>query len=80
MKYDVIRIIAKWSSLKENVLRFILKQKEFKCSIKGTKRYERIVNQMNLPYFSFTAFLAHQYNTFLVTFQAQNDIFVNKFI
>ena len=72
IKYVVIRIIEQWSNLKKYFLRFIPKQKKSKRSIKGAKRYESIVeylkDNMILPYLSFTVFLDHQYETFLVTF------------
>ena len=75
MKYIVIRIIEQWSNLKEYFLPFIPEQKEFKRSIKGTKQYESIAecvkDNMTLPYLFFTVFLAHQYETFLVTFQSE---------
>ena len=78
MKYVVIRRVEQWSNLKEYFLRFIPKQKEFKRSIKGTKRYKSIVeclkDNMTLPYLSFTDFLAHQYETFLVTFQSEKPL------
>ena len=74
MKYVIIMIIEQWSNLKEYFLRFLPKKKKFKRSIKGTRWYESIVeclkDNMTLPYLSFTVFLAHQYETFLVTFQS----------
>ena len=91
MKY--VRIMEQWPNLEEYSLCFTPKQKEFNRSIKGTQRYENIVecfkNNMTLPYLPFITFVAHQYETFLLTFQLEkplihmlfhgNDIFVNKF-
>ena len=69
MKYVVVRIIEHWSSLEEYFLRFIPKQKEFKRFIKGTKRYENIVeclrNNMVQPYLSFTALICESFNSYV---------------
>ena len=78
MKCIVIRVIEQWLNLKEHLLPFIPKQKEFKRSIKGTKPYESIAeclkDNMTLPYLFLTVFLAHQYETFLVTFQSEKPL------
>lgn len=62
-------------NLEEYFLHFSTKQKEFKCSVKGTKQYESIVEylkkNMTLPHLPFTAFLVHQFETYLATFQSE---------
>ena len=73
MKLVLVRIIKQWSNLKEYFCNFIPKQKEFKSSIRETKRYKNIRtcldDEMTLPYLSFVVFLAHEYESFLLTFQ-----------
>ena len=73
LKFVLVRIIEQWSNLKDYFCNFIPKQKEFKSSIRETKRYKNIRtcldDEMTLPYLSFVVFLAHEYVSFLLTFQ-----------
>ena len=75
MKYVLIRIIEQWPNLKEYFITFLSKQKEFKQTIKETKRYRQIVevfeNELALPYLSFFIFLAHTYESYLLQFQSE---------
>lgn len=78
MKYVIVRIIEQWSNLQEYFLTFLPKQKEFKQSIKETKRYKQIVevlkDELALPYLSFTSFLANQYEGYLLKFQSEEPL------
>ena len=75
MKYVLVRIIDQWKNLKEYFLKYLPKQKEFKRSISETKRYKQIVellkDDLAVLFMSFAAFLAHQYESYLLTFQSE---------
>lgn len=62
MKYVLIRIIEQWPNLKEYFITFLSKQKEFKQTIKETKRYRQIVevfeNELALSSLSFVSFFS----------------------
>ena len=78
MKYVLVRIIEQWSNLKEYFLKFLPKQKEFKQSVMGTKRYTQIIevlqDDLALAYLSFAAFLSHQYESYLRNFQSEEPL------
>ena len=78
MKYVLVRIIEQWPNLKEYFITFIPKQKEFKQTIKETKRYKQIVevfeNELTLPYLSFVTFLAHRYENYSLKFQSEEPL------
>ena len=51
------------------------KQPEFRKSVSETRRYKQIVDvlkdELALSVLSFAAFLAHQYESYLLTFQSE---------
>ena len=77
-KYVLVRIIEQWPNLKEYFITFICKQKEFKQTIKETKRYKQIAevfeNELTLPYLSFVTFLAHRYEHYSLKFQSEEPL------
>ena len=75
MKYVIVRMIEQWANIKLYFLKHVPKQPEFKKSVSETRRYKQIVNvlkdELALSVLSFAAFLAHQYESYLLTFQSE---------
>ena len=74
MKYVALRCLEQWENLKEYFLKFIPQQKNFKKEVEKTQRYLRIKTALSEPlmeaYVSFVAFVAHDFEEFLVPFQS----------
>jgi len=74
MKYVALRCLEQWKNLKEYFLKFLPKQKNFKREVEKTQRYLRIKTALSdnitEAYVSFVAFVAHDFQEFLVPFQS----------
>ena len=74
MKYVALRCLEQWPNLKEYFLNFLPRQKNFKSEISKTQRYIRIKTALTEPlteaYISFVAFVAHDFESFLLPFQS----------
>ena len=78
MKYVALRCLEQWKNLKEYFLKFFLEQKNFKKEVEKTQKYLRIKTALNEPiieaYVSFVAFMAHEFQEFLVPFQSTESM------
>ena len=48
LKFLLVRVIERWGNLKEYFWNFLPKQKELKRYVRDTKRYNNIVERLNL--------------------------------
>ena len=78
LKFVCIRILEQWDNLKQYLLVFLPKQKNFVREIKETARYKRIVqnlkSNLTLSYLAFVVFIAHSFDDFLVLFQSSEPL------
>ena len=78
MKYVALRCVEQWSNLTEYFLKYLPKQKNFKREIQNTHRYIRIKtalgDEATEAYASFCAFVAHDFESFLVPFQTSEPL------
>ena len=74
MKHVAIRVVEQWDNLTEYFLEFLPKQKDAFRKIKETTRYQRISealeDSITLAYVSFCAFVARDFEMFLLPFQS----------
>ena len=78
LKFVLVRIIEQWTNLTEYFCKYIPKQKEFKSSIKDTKRYKNIIECLNddltLMFLPYVVILANEYESFLLPFQTEKPL------
>ena len=78
MKYVAVRCLEQWPNLKEYFLKFLPKQKNFKREIENTARYTRLKTCFADPtmeaYGAFVAFVAQDFEAFLVPFQSKDPM------
>ena len=73
MKYVALRVLEQWQNITNYFLEFLPRQKNFKREVEKTQRYNRVKAALKEPlmeaYVSFVAFLAHDFEEFLIPFQ-----------
>ena len=78
MKYVALRCLEQWPNLKEYFLTYLPCQKNFKHDIQNTLRYTRIKTALTNPlmeaYVAFCAFIAHDFESFLIPFQTSEPM------
>ena len=78
MKYVAVRCLEQWPNLKEDFLKFLPKQNNFKREIENTARYTRLKTCFADPtmeaYVIFVAFVAQDFEAFLVSFQSKDPM------
>ena len=78
MKYVALRCLEQWPNLKEYFLTYLPRQKNFKHDIQNTQRYTRIKTALTNPlmeaYVAFCAFIAHDFESFLIPFQTSEPM------
>ena len=78
MKYVAIRVVEQWDNLTEYFLKFLPKQKDAIRKIKETARYQRISevleDSITSAYVSFCAFVARDFEMFLLPFQSNRPM------
>ena len=78
MKYVAVRCLEQWLNLKEYFLKFLPKQKNFKREIENTAGYTRLKTCFADPtmeaYVAFVAFVAQDFEAFLLPFQSKDPI------
>ena len=78
MNYVAVQCLEQWPNLKEYLFKLILKQKNFKRKIENTPRYTRLKTCFADPtmeaYVAFVAFVAQDFETFLLPFQSKNPM------
>ena len=78
MKYVAIGCLEQWPNLKEYILKFLLKQKNFKWEIENTARHTRLKTCFSDPsmeaYIAFVAFVAQDFEVFLLPFQSSDPV------
>ena len=77
MKYVAVRMVEQWANMKEYFLKFLPQQKGFK-QLQKSDRYERIETALkdnsSLAYISFCAFIAQEFEGFLLPFQSEEPM------
>ena len=77
-KYVDLRCLEQRENLKKYFLKFLPLQKNFKKEVEKTQRYVQIKTALGKPimeaYVSFVAFVAHDFQKFLVPFQSTKPI------
>ena len=78
LKYVALRCLEQWPNLKEYFLTYLPRQKNFKHDIQNTQRYTRIKTALTNPlmeaYVAFCAFIAHDFESFLIPFQTSEPM------
>ena len=78
MKYVAVRCLEQWENLKEYFLKFLPRQSNFKHNVEKTQRYVRLKTSLSDPtmeaYVGFVAFVAQDFESFLVPFQSKEPM------
>ena len=78
LKFVAVWLLEQWENLTECFLKFLLKQKNFKGTIKETIKYKRIIEaiQSDLAqhYLVFCAFSSQDFEEFILKFQSEQPM------
>ena len=78
LKKVCVQLLQQFENLKSYFLNFLPKTATFKNTVKETSRYKRIVevlkNEATIPYLSFIAFIANDFEQFLTKFQSSRPM------
>ena len=81
MKFVAVRVVEQWKNLKTYFLEFLPKDPSSKAAfrqVKETKRYQRIhdhlKNPITLAYVAFCAYVARDFESFLLPFQSEKPM------
>ena len=78
LKFVAVQLLEQWENLAEYFLKFLLKQKSLKGTIKETSRYKTIIevikSDLAQHYLAFCAFSSQDFEEFLLKFQSEQPV------